>query len=185
MEPIQVQIEQPGLHYNPLLVTVLPLERRARHPYQLCVMLLLITLAVSQIILGPPRNSSVAALGPDTQSLLNWFCIAAGLAGVMAAVIPERIIRPFRSLAFDATYIRLWEELGSHLFLLFVWAALLITILNSYPFLQGLTVGTAAAFWLGVAAAWRVAQIIATLWRSGTFTRHPSAILGAEQARGK
>lgn len=168
-------------HYNPLFVTVLPPERRARHPYQLCVMLMLITLAISQMVLGPPSNSSVRVLPQDTQNLLNMFCLAAGIAGVAAALIPERIVRVFRCCEFDATWFRLGEELGSHLFLLTIWVSYIIAILNVASFAEGLSLGSAAAFWLAVAAAWRVIQIVATLRRAGVFNRNkPTAIVGTD-----
>jgi hypothetical protein len=80
-------------HYNPLLVTVLPAERRARHPYQLGVMMCLLTLGAWQLIIGPAFTSSVNLLNTDTFRLLNWVCIWGGSTGLLAAIVPERIVR--------------------------------------------------------------------------------------------
>lgn len=152
---------------QPIVVSVLPKERRARHPYQLCMMLALMTIGLSQLLIGPPPTSAVTRLAQSDQNMLNLFCLFAGGAGVAAAIIPEKVIRwGFRRRhEFDATWIRLWEELGCHGLLFFVWAAYLVTISLAVPLRVGLSLGTGLVFWLGVAAAWRVVQIGWTIKR--------------------
>jgi hypothetical protein len=49
-------------HYNPLLITVLPKERRSRHPYQLGAMMCLLTLGARNLIIGTVPSSSVNQL---------------------------------------------------------------------------------------------------------------------------
>lgn len=172
-------------HYNPLLITVLPKERRSRHPYQIAAMLTLFSLGVWQEVVGQSAVSSTQVLDPLTFSLLNWVCILAGLAGLAAAVIPERIVR-FRirvwrrilRTEFDATYFRLWEELGCHLLLLSVWAAFGQTIWANYGIVKGYSLGLAAALMFGGGALARAVQIFLTMWRAGTFRRNASAIVG-------
>ena len=61
-----------------VLLTVLPKERRARHPYQLCMMLALITLSVSQLIIGPAPNTAITALTRAQQDQLNWYALIGG-----------------------------------------------------------------------------------------------------------
>ena len=92
-------------HRPVVLLTVLPKERRARHPYQLCMMLALVTLGASQLIFGAAPTAAVQTLSDSDQHRLNWFCVIAGLAGIAAAVIPEHIIRwrLRREHSFDAT----------------------------------------------------------------------------------
>jgi hypothetical protein len=101
------------LHYNPLLITVLPKERRARHPYQLAAMVCLATLGAWQLVIGTVAISSVNVLDRGAFLLLNGVCILAGAAGIAAAFIPERIVhvrirfwRWVLRTEFDATYFR-------------------------------------------------------------------------------
>jgi hypothetical protein len=176
------------LHYNPLFVTILPRERRSRHAYQLCIMAALITVSLSQLILGAIPGASIRGLNDPVQVMLNWFCLIGGFAGILAAFIPERIVRwsmgfrRFRINAdFDATYFRLWEEFGSHVLIATVWASYFITITMSVGIVHGLTIGTGLALWLIVAALWRAGQIGRTLHRARTFSHVPSAIVGADQ----
>lgn len=173
-------------HFNPLLVTVLPQERRSRHPYQLGAMVCLFTLGVWQLTGGPATISSVNILDVAAYRMLNWVCIIAGAAGIAAAVIPERIVavrlrfwRWVLRTKFDATYFRLWEEFGCHIMLLSVWIAYGQVTWASYGLVKGYSLGLAASLWFGSAAAVRAAQIILTMRRAGTFSRRPSAIVAA------
>lgn len=174
-----------NLHYNPLLVTVLPKERRARHPYQLCAMLCLLTLGAWQLVVGTVSVSSINELDRTAFYLLNWVCILAGTAGIAAAFIPERIVYwrirfwkwVFRT-DFDATYFRLWEEFGAHAMLFTIWLSYGQTVWANYGIVKGYSLGLAAAIWFGGAAVWRCAEIILTMVRAGTFSRKPSAIVG-------
>lgn len=172
-------------HYNPLLVTVLPKERRSRHPYQLGAMVCLFTLGLWQLVVGATPAAAVNTLDHSSAELLNWVCIVAGAAGVAAAVIPERIVRlRFKvwrwilRTEFDATYFRLWEEFGCHMLLLSVWLAYGQTVWANYGVAKGYSLGLAAAVWLGSAALFRAGQIMLTMYRAGTFNRRPSAIVG-------
>jgi hypothetical protein len=173
------------LHYNPLLITVLPKERRSRHPYQLGAMGCLLTLGVWQLVIGTVPNAAVNVLDTPVAVFLNWVCIVAGAAGILAAVIPERIVRlrirfwrwVFRT-EFDATYFRLFEELGCHLLLASVWAAYGQTVWANFGLVKGYTLGLAAAVWFGGAAIARAMQILWTLRNAGFFSRSPSAIVG-------
>lgn len=165
--------------YNPIWVTVLPRERRARHPYQLCVMLLLITVGLSQALVGPVNNSSLNSLPSGQAALLSWFCVYAGCAGVIAALIPERVVTWWR-WQFDATWLRLILEFAAHALLVFVWAAYLVAIIGAAPFLQGLSLGSGAAGFLGVAAVWRCVQILWTLKRAIIDPPDPASLVSAD-----
>jgi hypothetical protein len=171
-------------HYNPVLLTVLPKERRARHPYQLCVMAMLATLAASQLVFGPPQGSSTALLDPDTQALLNWMCLACGIGGVMAAFIPETIVK-IGWVKFDATWARLWIELAAHAVLFFIWLSFCVIISLAFPFTDGLTLGSAAAFWLAAASLWRAGQIWVTIKRAVFDPPIQSGITGVDSLRKK
>jgi hypothetical protein len=172
-------------HFNPLLVTILPKERRARHPYQLGAMLCLLSLGLWQLIIGAAPVSSMGTLDSTAFYLLNWTCILAGTAGLLAAVIPERIVRlriqfwrwVFRT-EFDATYFRLWEECGAHLMLFTIWLSYGQTVWVNYGLYKGYSLGLAAAACFGGAALWRAFQILHTLHKAGTFSKAPSAIIG-------
>lgn len=171
------------LHYNPLLITVLPKERRARHPYQLGAMLCLLTLGAWQLIIGTSQVSPVSQLDSEALRLLNWICVWGGAAGVIAAIVPERIVHwgwGKCGIDWDATYFRLWEELGSHLLLLSVWFSYGVTVWASYGLGKGYSLGLAAAIWFGAAALVRAVQIWLTLWRAGTFSRQATAIIGPD-----
>lgn len=177
---------EPPIHWNPLLVTVLPKERRARHPYQLGAMICLLTLGIWQIVIGAAPGSATNVLDAAAYNFLNWVCIVSGTAGVLAAIIPERVVQwririwckyVWRT-EFDATYFRLWEELGAHLLLASVWASYGQTVWNNYGLSKGYSLGLAAAVWFGAAAVWRAWQILLTLYRAGTFSRRASAIVG-------
>lgn len=168
-----------GEHYNPLLVTVLPKERRARHPYQICAMLALFATGLSQQLLGTLSGASAAQLDPHLLIALNWFCILGGAAGTAAAFIPERVVRWFNGWEFDATYWRLWEELGSHVLTGTVWASYFVTISNALG-IRGLSVGSAAGLLFTVAAIWRSAQIVYTMVKAGVFSRRNTAIIGID-----
>lgn len=173
------------LHYNPLLVTVLPKERRARHPYQLSAMVCLLTLGGWQLAFGAAPVSSMGTLDNTAFYFLNWVCILAGTAGIAAAFIPERIvhlrIRVWRRILhteFDATYFRLWEEFGAHILLFTIWLSYGQTVWANYGLAKGYSLGLAAAICFGGAAVWRIIEIWLTLYRAGTFSRKPSAIVG-------
>lgn len=175
-------------HYNPLLVTVLPPERRARHPYQLAAMLCLLSLGAWQLAIGTQPSSSVSLLDQGAASLVNWVCVLGGAAGVFAAFVPERIvhwricIRRWVVLRydFDATWLRLWEELGCHLMLSTVWASYGLTVWESFGFIKGYSYGLAAALCFGGAAVARAAQIVSDLKQSGFFRREPTAIVSSK-----
>lgn len=165
------------MKFQPIWVTVLPRERRARHFYQLCVMLLLITVGVSQLMIGPVDGSSLNDLPAGQAALLSWFCVFAGTAGLSAALIPERVVT-WRRWEFDATWARLWVELAAHGLLVFVWASYFSAIVMVYPFVTGLSLGTGAAIWLGVAAIGRCCQILWTLKKAMWDAPNPSTITG-------
>lgn len=174
-------------HYNPLLVTVLPKERRSRHSYQLAAMMTLLTLGAWQLAFGAQALSAMSSLDSATFIFMNWVCIVAGTAGLAAAVIPERIVdvrirfwRKVLRTEFDATYFRLWEEFGAHLLLLAVWIAYGQVVWDGYGIIKGYTIGLAAAIWFGLAAAIRAVQIWFTLYQAGTFHRSATAIVSAE-----
>lgn len=171
-------------HRTQVFLTILPNERRSRHPYQLCMMLALITVGVSGLLVGPPPTSAITNLPQSSQDMLNWVCIYGGLAGVAAAFIPERIIQfkiRQRQYDFDATWTRLWEELACHGLLLFVWLSYLVTILAAVPFRVGLSVGTGLVFWLGVAATWRCCQIAWTIKRAVLDPPGPAGVIGSDE----
>jgi hypothetical protein len=177
--------EPVGGHYNPVFVTVLPHERRARHPYQFWIMVALLVMPLSQIILGLPDTASVKALPPEQVMAVNVVCMIAAATGIYAAFIPERIIRLWR-FDFDATWSRLVLELAGQVFLMFIWVVYVVTIFSVYPLWTkdgfitgGLTMGGGLAFFLGVAASHRSAQIILTLVEA--FRGHKqSAIVGID-----
>lgn len=171
-------------HFNPLLVTVLPQERRARHPYQICVMGLLFTLGLYQITVGAVPISAVNLLDEFAYLLLNWVSMLAGAAGMVAAFIPERVVRPRlfgKVFAFDATYTRLWLEFGAHALLLAVWSTYAQAAWASYGPAKGYGLGLAIGLWLGAAALCRIIQILLTMHRARTFTRRHTAIVGKDQ----
>lgn len=174
-------------HYNPLLVTVLPKERRARHPYQLCAMAMLFTLGLWQLAIDTVPTSTVNDLDKDAFVLLNWLCIVGGAAGVLAAFIPERIVRWKLRIAkhvfryeFDATYFRLWDELGCHLMLFTLWASYGLVVWSGYGFVKGYSFGLASALWFGIAAVWRAGEVLHTLRQAGVFSRTATAIIGLD-----
>jgi hypothetical protein len=176
--------DNPPEHYNPLLVTVLPKERRARHSYQLAAMFCLMTLGLWQLVIGTTPTSSVNTLDVSAARFLNIVCVVAGSAGILAALIPEHVMRHRLRLwrwvlrvDFDATYFRLWEEMGSHLLLLTIWFSYAQTVWATYGIVKGYSLGLAAALWFGGAALMRAVQIMLTLYRAGTFSRAPSAIV--------
>jgi len=162
-----------------VLLTVLPKERRARHPYQLCMMLALITLSVSQLIIGPAPNTAITALTRAQQDQLNWYALIGGLAGIAAAVIPERIVR-IRHWRFDGTWARLIVELAAHGLLFFVWMSYLVAIIEKVPLVVGLTLGTGLVLGLATAAAWRAGQILWTIKRAVLDPPQGSGIVGAQ-----
>lgn len=177
---------EPLQHFNPLMVTVLPKERRSRHPYQLGAMFCLLTLGIWQLAFGALAVSAVNVLDRDAYLLLNWVYILSGAAGIAAAIIPERIVRIRVRIhnwillysEFDATYFRLWEEFGCHMMLFSVWVAYGQTTWASYGLVKGYSFGLAAAIWFGAAALVRSIQILRTLWNARTFHRAPTAIVG-------
>lgn len=183
---------KPPEHFNPLLITVLPKERRARHPYQLAAMICLLSLGVWQLVIGAAPVSSMGTLDNTAFYLLNWVCIISGAAGLLAAVIPERIVRlrirflqwVFRT-EFDATYFRLCEECGAHLMLFTVWLSYGQTVWANYGLYKGYSLGLAAAVCFGSAALVRAFQILLTLYRAKTFSRKPSAIIGKDDFGGE
>lgn len=167
-------------HYNPLLVTVLPKERRARHPYQLAAMGMLFSLGLWQLLIAPLPTSAVNVLDVKAYFLLNVFSVAGGAAGIFAAWVPERIvcIRLFRwDYDFDATYWRLGAEFGSHFVLFTVWLSYGVAVWQWFGLVKGYSVGLAAAIWLGGAALGRCTQIVWTVVAAGTFKRPASAIV--------
>lgn len=177
-------LDSPPEHYNPLLITVLPAERRARHAYQLAAMFCLLTLGLWQLLVGTVSTASVNQLDDSAARFLNIVCIVGGAAGILAALIPEHVIRRrFRlwrwamGVDFDATYFRLWEEMGSHLLLLTIWFSYGQTVWATYGLAKGYSLGLAAALSFGGAALIRAIQIFLTLWRAGTFSPHASAIV--------
>lgn len=174
-----------GGHYNPVFVTVLPHERRAKHPYQFWIMVALVVMPLSQLILGLPNTSTIKAL-PEVQNYaVAITCLVCGLTGIYAAYIPERIVRWWR-FDFDATWSRLIGELAGQVFLVFIWTVYVVTIFSAYPiytregFQQGgLTLGGGLAAFLGIAAFHRSAQIIGTL-RDAFGHKGNSAIVGVD-----
>lgn len=186
----ETHVNQPR-HYNPLLITVLPKERRSRHPYQLAAMACLFSLGAWQLVIGPTAVSSVNVLDPAALAILNCVCILAGLAGLAAAVIPEHIVhirikiwRWILRTEFDATYFRLWEEFGCHCMLASVWAAYGQATWANYGLVKGYSLGLAAAIFFGAAAIGRAVQIILTMWRAGTFSSAPTAIVASGTLEG-
>lgn len=172
-------------HYNPLLITVLPKERRSRHPYQLGAMMCLLTLGAWQLVIGAQVSSAVNQLDVTAYRLLNWVCVVGGIAGIIAAVIPERVVgwtwRAWRWVwraDFDATYFRLWSEFGCHFMLFTVWLSYGQTVWVNFGLAKGYSFGLAAAFWFGGAALVRALQIWLTLYRAGAFGRRATAIVG-------
>lgn len=176
-------------HYNPLLITVLPKERRSRHPYQIAAMLTLLTLGLWQVAFGAAAISTVDVLDETAYQLLNCVCALAGGAGIAAALIPERIVRlqlPLRffnrtfKTEFDATYFRLWEEFGCHILLLSIWAAYGQTIWDAYGLVKSYSLGLAFCVMFGGAAIARAVQIFLTMWRARTFHRDATAIVSTK-----
>lgn len=173
-------------HYNPLFVLVLPKERRARHPYQLWIMVALVAMPASQLILGIPPNTSTRTI-PDSQAIIvNVLCLVAGFSGLYAAYVPERVVHWFR-LEFDATWTRLIVEAASHGLLAFIWATYVAIIMAAYPiwtrdgYLQGgVTLGGGLAFFLGCAAVHRFVQITLTIIPL-MGTDKPTAIVGEQR----
>lgn len=151
-----------------VLLTVLPKERRARHPYQLCPMFALIFLSAWQLFVGPVPTTAITVLSQHNQDLLNWYALFGGLAGVAAAFMPERIVRwrVRREHKFDVTWFRLWIELGCHGLLFFVWASYMVAISVKVPVIDGLTLSSVLVLSMAVAAVWRSAQILWTVKRA-------------------
>jgi hypothetical protein len=171
-------------HYNPILITVLPRERRARHPYQVAVMGWMLSMGLSQLLFGISKSSSLNGIPIEQVQVLNWYLIIAGASGLLATVIPERVIRwGWRSwvrVDFDATWLRLITESASQALLVFVWAAYFVAVTGALGFTTGLTFGSGGALWLGLAAAWRWCQIGWTIARATFLQPRDSAIVGAE-----
>jgi len=173
-----MSIHGPREHHPPVLLTVLPPERRARHPYQFCPMVGLIALSLYQLVFGPVPSAAITALGQGSQNMLNWYALFGGGAGVASAFIPERIVDWHlrrRTYQIDATWIRMWVEVGCHGLVFFVWLSYLITIWNKVPFVQGLTLGSVLAMCLMVAALWRAGQI---LWQVKRAIIDPPGVSG-------
>lgn len=177
-------------HFNPVFLTVLPKERRAQHPYHVSIMLALVTVAGTQLILGSPATSStVQSLPPDQVVAVNIMCVIAGLSGLYATLVPERVVKLFK-WDFDATWSRLFVELACHGLLAFIWASYILTIFTAYPLLTregaltgGVTLGGGLAFWLMVAALWRTIQILWTVKNAMSDSpsgRSPSGIIGID-----
>jgi len=130
-------------HFNALLVSTLPKQRRSRHPYQLCVMFMLLTISIKQLIVGFNPMSSVNLVDMDVQILLNWFCVTGASLGILAAFIPERVV--YWGLGqFDATYLRIFDELASQFLLFAVWLSYFVAIvfLAPIPFWEGYSLGS-------------------------------------------
>lgn len=177
--------EPVGGHFNPVFVTVLPKERRARHPYQLWIMACLFVMPLTQLILGAPDTTSVKALPPEQVIAVNVVCMIAAASGLYAAYIPERVMRLFK-WQFDATWSRLFLELAGQALLVFIWLTYIVTIFSAYPLWTrdgfitgGLTLGGGLATFLGCAATHRSWQIIKTL-REAFNGPGESAIVGVD-----
>lgn len=169
----------PDVHYNPILITVLPRERRARHPYQVAVMGWMITIGLSQLLFGLSGTSSLRGVPADQLQVLNWYLIIAGAGGLLATLIPERVVQ-WGFVDFDATWIRLIDEAASQVLLIFVWASYFVSVVSTLGFTTGVTFGSGAAAWLGGAAAWRFCQIAWTVARATFLQPKDSALVGAE-----
>jgi hypothetical protein len=148
-------------------------------------MLCLFTLGLWQLIIGTATVSVANQLDTSALRLLNLVCVLGGAAGVVAALIPERVLkrrftvwRWATGFDFDATYFRLWEEFGAQLMLFTVWLSYGQTVWATLGFVKGYSFGLAAAVWFGIAALWRAIEILLTLYRAGTFRRRPTAIVG-------
>lgn len=170
--------------YRPIWLTVLPRERRARHPYQLAAMAALIACGISQLIIGPVPNSTLRELPTGQDVLVSWSSIAVGSAGLLAAVIPERVITlrlPRRRIDLDATWMRLWVELGCHGAIITVWLSFFASIQLTRPITDGLSITTALLLALMPAGAVRCVQILWTLKRAILDKPDPSGIIGTPQ----
>lgn len=194
-------------HYNPILISVLPRERRARHPYQVGVMCWLILMSASQLAFGLAPNSSLQTLPMDQVIWLNYWCLFAGIAGLLAAVIPERVVRlgrRFRSrlwgrvlparllihgrrlrVDFDATWLRLIDEGACHAALVFAWASYFVVVSDSLGLVNGLSFGSGAALCLCGAAAWRFGQIARTVYVPIFKREEPAAIASSSEVIGQ
>lgn len=167
------------MNYRPLWVTILPAERRARHPYQVAVMVLMLVLGTSQLAVGPVVSSSLNSLPHSTVTMLNWFCILGGTAGIAAAFIPERMVKVWKWEA-DATWLRLWVEFGCHGLLATVWVSYFISIVSTYDFVQGLSLGTGACIVFTGAALVRAFQIMKTIKMAVLDRPGPAVITGMD-----
>ena len=143
--------------------------------------------------------ASVNELDQQAYDMLNWICVVGGAAGVLAAFIPERIVRwtvrllpeewhhvpkqlkGCHRIEFDSIYFRLWEEFGCHVMLSTVWMSYGLTVWANFGFIKGYSFGLAAALWFTAAGLWRGVEIFLTLKRSGTFRRPATAIVGAAE----
>ena len=168
--------------YGPIWLTVLPRERRSRHPYQFQAFAALILCGISQLVLGPVSNSTLLKLPESQDVLLSWFCIVVGLGGTSAAFIPERVVTIWR-WNLDMTWMRLWVELGSHGAVISVWASFFSSIQMTRPILDGLSITTALLLTMMPAAAWRVGQIAYTIKRATMNKPDPSAIVGSPRRK--
>lgn len=170
--------------YRPIWLTVLPRERRSRHPYQLAPMLALIIVGLSQLIVGPVETSQLRKLPGTEDAQLSWAGILIGVAGILAAVIPERIVSvwvPWRrgKVPLDFTWMRLWVELGCHGAIITVWLSYFTAIQITRPLSDGLSITTALMLTLMPAACMRCAQISYTIYRAIFAKADPSAIVAA------
>lgn len=168
--------------YRPIWLTVLPRERRSRHPYQLAPMFALIIVGISQLAIGPVEASALRNLPGTEDAQLSWAGILIGIAGISAAIIPERIVRVWffrRRLFCDFTWMRLWVELGCHGAIITVWLSYFTSIQATRPLTDGLSITTALMLCLMPAASVRCAQICHTIYKAIFAKADPSAIVAA------
>lgn len=125
-------------------------------------MVLMLILGISQLIVGPVVASSLNTLPHSTVTMLNWFCIVGGASGIAAAFIPERMVKVWRWEA-DSTWLRLWVEFGCHSLLATVWVSYFVSIISTYDFVQGLSLGTGACIVFTGASLVRAFQIMRTI----------------------
>lgn len=167
------------MNERPLFLTVLPKERRARHPYQLGAMLMILSVGLSMLTVGPAINSSLNLLPAGQIEYLAVCCIVAGCAGIAAAFIPERVMR-FRKWEVEMTWMRLWVEFGCHGLLVFVGLSFGASIYMAFPFWQGVSLGLGAAMFFTGAGLTRCIQILWTIKKAVVDPPRDAAIVGAQ-----
>lgn len=148
-----------------MAVTVLPVPRKSRHPYQWCVCAGLLLLSASQLIVGPAPSSVAAPLPSEIVVWVNVQTIVACFLCLVATVVHDG-------------WLRLWVELAGQVLAASVFGFYSLIIWQKVGIVNGLTIGIALAVPLALAAGIRAFQIGKTIR-----DYHRSIMLSSEQVQ--